>query len=98
MSTRGRRLPTFTGGRVTMVWPGSLARVSGSAGQESSLANQEIELRGSSTGTIFRVYQDRASGLPENRAGLTALLNDAASRKFTVVRVVHKGRLARFGT
>ena len=33
----------------------------------------------------------------ESRAGLNRLLNDAAERRFTVVRVVWRDRLARFG-
>ncbi|WP_226360771.1 recombinase family protein [Pseudonocardia sp. ICBG1142] len=72
-------------------------RVSGSTGQESSLANQESVLRETSRGTVFRVYRDRASGLRENRKGLTRLLDDAAAGRFTVVRVVWRDRLARFG-
>jgi putative resolvase len=72
-------------------------RVSGSTGQESSLANQERMLRDSSSGTVFRVYRDRGSGLRESRAGLNRLLNDAAESRFTVVRVVWRDRLARFG-
>ncbi|MGH3560671.1 MAG: recombinase family protein, partial [Mycobacterium sp.] len=72
-------------------------RVSGSTGQESSLANQEQMLRESSSGAVFRVYRDRGSGLRESRAGLNRLLNDAAQGRFSVVRVVWPDRLARFG-
>lgn len=72
-------------------------RISGSGDQVSSLGNQEATLRESTTGTVFRVYTDQASGLNERRKGLTALLDDAAEGKFTVVRVTHKDRLARFG-
>ncbi|BCI84426.1 hypothetical protein MTY66_61310 (plasmid) [Mycolicibacterium sp. TY66] len=72
-------------------------RVSGSTGQESSLDNQEQMLRDSASGTVFRVYKDRGSGLRENRRGLDRLLDDAAAGKFTVVRVVWRDRLARFG-
>lgn len=54
-------------------------------------------LRESATGTVFRVYKDRGSGLRENRRGLDRLLDDAAAGKFTVVRVVWRDRLARFG-
>jgi predicted site-specific integrase-resolvase len=43
------------------------------------------------------VYADKASGLRENRPGLTKLLKDAAAGKFTVVRVTHEDRPARFG-
>jgi excisionase family DNA binding protein len=72
-------------------------RVSGSTGQEASLVNQEQTLRETSRGVIYRVYKDTASGLRENRSGLTRLLDDAAEKRFTVVRVVWKDRLARFG-
>lgn len=72
-------------------------RISGSGAQVSSLVNQEAALRESATGTISKVYTDQASGLNERRKGLTALLDDAAEGKFTVVRVTHKDRLARFG-
>nr|WP_083849831.1 recombinase family protein [Rhodococcus sp. JVH1] len=53
-------------------------RVSGSTGQESSLANQEKMLRESATGTVYRVYRDRGSGLRETRPGLNRMLDDAA--------------------
>lgn len=72
-------------------------RVSGSTGQESSLANQEQMLRASATGVVHRVYKDRGSGLREQRAGLDRMLDDAARGRFTVVRVVWRDRLARFG-
>jgi len=72
-------------------------RVSGSTGQESSLANQETMLRESATGAVYRVYKDRGSGLRERRAGLDRMLDDAARGRFTVVRVVWRDRLARFG-
>lgn len=72
-------------------------RVSGSAGQESSLANQEAMLRESATGAVYRVYKDRGSGLREKLAGLDRLLDDVARGHFTVVRVVWRDRLARFG-
>ncbi|THF71574.1 IS607 family transposase [Deinococcus sp. Arct2-2] len=72
-------------------------RMSGSGDQASSLVNQEAALRESATGPVFRVYKDQASGLSERRTGLDQLLDDAARRKFTVVRVTHQDRLARFG-
>ena len=71
-------------------------RVSGSTGQESSLAYQERMLRESAAGTVYRVYRDRGSGLRETRAGLNRMLEDAAKGHFTVVRVVWRDRLARF--
>lgn len=72
-------------------------RVSGSTGQETSIAAQEAILRETSSGDIHRVYRDTASGLNEKRKGLTKLLDDASEKKFTVVRVVWKDRLSRFG-
>jgi putative resolvase len=72
-------------------------RVSGSTGQESSLSQQEKDLRSTSVGEVGRVYKDTGSGLSSSRRGLQALLRDAALGKFTVVRVTHKDRLARFG-
>jgi putative resolvase len=72
-------------------------RVSGTGGQETSLAAQEEELRRGSVTGIVKVYQDRASGLRENRPGLGKLLADAGAGRFTVVRVTHAVRLARFG-
>ncbi|MFF3178442.1 recombinase family protein [Rhodococcus sp. LW-XY12] len=54
-------------------------------------------LRESATGAVYRVYKDRGSGLREKLAGLDRLLDDAARGHFTVVRVVWRDRLARFG-
>ena len=54
-------------------------------------------LRESATGVVYRVYKDRGSGLRESRAGLDRMLDDAAKGRFTVVRVVWRDRLARFG-
>ncbi|MFD9665485.1 recombinase family protein [Rhodococcus sp. NPDC059968] len=65
--------------------------MSGSTGQESSLAHQEKMLRESATGTVYRAYTDRGSGLRETRAGLNRMLDDAAKGHFTVVRVVWRG-------
>ena len=45
-------------------------RVSGSTGQESSLADQESMLRESASGAVFRVCRDRGSGVRETRAGV----------------------------
>lgn len=73
-------------------------RVSGSTGQESSLAAQEAELRATATGEVTRVFKDRASGLREERPGLKRLLASARDGGFTHVRVTHEDRLARFGT
>ncbi|WP_285560136.1 IS607 family transposase [Actinoplanes regularis] len=72
-------------------------RVSGTAGQETSVAGQEAELRASTSGEIVKVFRDKASGLRENRPGLQRLLAAARAGQFTVVRVTHEDRLARFG-
>lgn len=72
-------------------------RVSGTSGQESSLAAQEAELRASACGAVIAVFKDRASGLRESRPGLDRLLKRAAQGEFTHVRVTHGDRLARFG-
>ena len=76
---------------------GLYVRVSGATGQESSLAAQEAELRGTSAGEVARVFRDRASGLREDRPGLSRLLAAVADGSVTVVRVTHEDRLARFG-
>jgi Predicted site-specific integrase-resolvase len=73
-------------------------RVSGTTGQESSLVAQEEQLRATATAEVVTVFKDKASGLRENRPGLNRLLKAAASGGFTVLRVTHQDRLARFGT
>ena len=73
-------------------------RVSGTTGQESSLVAQEAQLRATATAEVVAVFKDKASGLRENRPGLSRLLKAAAAGDFTVVRVTHHDRLARFGT
>jgi predicted site-specific integrase-resolvase len=80
-------------GRVEVVY----VRVSGTSGQETSLAGQEDELRRTSATGVTVVYRDKASGLRERRPGLDRLLKHAAEGRFTVVRVTHSDRLARFG-
>jgi excisionase family DNA binding protein len=72
-------------------------RVSGLSEQEMSLAAQELELRSTATAEVVAVFKDRASGLRESRVGLDRLLKAAAAGEFTVVRVTHEDRLARFG-
>ncbi|MHA4853879.1 recombinase family protein [Rhodococcus sp. MSC1_016] len=54
-------------------------------------------LRESASGAVYRVYKDRGSGVRETRAGVDRMLDDAAKGHFTVVRVVWRDRLARFG-
>jgi excisionase family DNA binding protein len=73
-------------------------RVSGTTGQESSLVGQEQQLRASATAEVVAVFRDKTSGLRESRPGLNRLLRDAAAGDFTVVRVTHQDRLARFGS
>jgi putative resolvase len=68
---------------------GLYVRVSGTTGQESSLEAQEAELRATTTGTVARVFRDRASGLredptvevlhPKARGGREELLEDFVS-------------------
>ena len=59
-------------------------RVSGSTGQESSLADQEKMLRERATGTVFRVYTDRGSGprerLERDRIGCSTTQPPVTSR------------------
>jgi len=76
---------------------GLYVRVSGATGQESSLDAQEAELRATATGTVARMFRDRASRLREDRPSLEKMLSAVADRQVTVVRVTHEDRLARFG-
>lgn len=77
---------------------GLYVRVSGSTGQESSLAAQEAQLRAlCGAAASVRVFKDRASGLNERRAGLRGLLRAASRGELSVVRVTHRDRLTRFG-
>ena len=87
------KAPASSGPRIEAFY----TRVSGSNGQETSLQNQEKELRDTSAGTLYKVYKDRASGLREDRTGLKKMLKDACDHKFSVLRVTHEDRLARFG-
>lgn len=48
-------------------------------------------------GTPDKTYQDKASGLNENRKGLTRLLNDARAGKINTIAITAKDRLTRFG-
>lgn len=58
---------------------GLYVRVPGTAGQKSSLDAQEAELRAAATGTVAREFQNRASGLREDRPGLEKMLPAAAA-------------------
>jgi len=101
---RERRFPVDALDRLSGVSPvesttavAGYVRVSGTTGQESSLAAQEAELRGRFGDRLTKVYKDKASGLRERRPGLNRLLRDAESHCFSVVAVTHSDRLARFG-
>ena len=72
-------------------------RVSGSSGQEPSVAAREEELRATAAGTVVKVVRDRGSGLRESRPGLNRVLAMVSDGSVTVVRVTHEDRLARFG-
>ena len=72
-------------------------RVSGSTGQETSIAAQKKLLSESATGVVFRTYSDKGSGLSTKRRGFNRMLADAKEGKFTVVRITHPDRLTRFG-
>jgi excisionase family DNA binding protein len=76
-------------------------RASGSAGQETSLASQERELRRATRGIVGKgkvlVFKDRASGLDERRRGLGRLRAAAARGEIDQVWVTHEDRLTRFG-
>lgn len=81
---------------------GVYVRVSGSSGQESSLAAQEAELRAVAVGehgedVSVTVYRDKRSGLSQSRPGLDRLLAAAKGGVLDVVLVTHQDRLARFG-
>ncbi|GGP14741.1 recombinase family protein [Nonomuraea glycinis] len=72
-------------------------QVSGSSGHESSLTARAEELARTSASGIICVYADRAGGLRKSRPGWAKLREDAAAGKFTVVRLTHEDRPARFG-
>ncbi|MHB8323903.1 MAG: IS607 family transposase [Candidatus Dormibacteria bacterium] len=69
-------------------------RVSGTPGQESSMAAQEEELRASSTGEVVGVFRNRASGLRGHRPGLDRL--PAHAGEITVIGVTREDLPARF--
>jgi predicted site-specific integrase-resolvase len=67
------------------------------ATEELTWLNEMSSLCATATGTVVRVFRDRASGLREGRPGLEKLLAAAADGQVTVVRVTHGDRLARSG-
>lgn len=70
--------------------------VRASDGSQTRLSSQ-VELLTKEYGAPERVFQDKASGLNENRAGLASLLLRAKERKFDTVAITAKDRLTRFG-
>lgn len=62
----------------------------------ASTASQEERLR-AAYGEPVRVYKDKASGLNENRRGLSSLLRDARKGLFETVCITARDRLTRFG-
>lgn len=67
-----------------------------SDGSQARLKTQ-TELLKEEFGEPLRVFQDKASGLNENRAGLNSLLNRAKKKEFDFVAITAKDRLTRFG-
>jgi hypothetical protein len=67
------------------------------ATEELTWLNEVSSLRATATGTVVRVFRDRASGLREGQLGLEKLLAATADGQVTVVRVTHEDRLARSG-
>jgi predicted site-specific integrase-resolvase len=75
-------------------------RVSGTSGQETSLASQEEVLRATCARdgvNVALVVIDRASGLNEHRRGIKRILAALEAHGADEVRVTHADRLARFG-
>ena len=89
----GREQPKEQQERVEALY----VRVSGSTGQETSIVAQKKMLGESATGTIFKTYTDKGSGLSVKRRGFNCMLQDAKDGKFTIVRITHPDRLTRFG-
>jgi excisionase family DNA binding protein len=89
----GRDPATASDERVEALY----VRVSGSTGQETSMKAQKKMLTQTTTGTLYKTYSDKGSGLSTKRKGLHRMLADAKDGKFTVVRVTHPDRLTRFG-
>lgn len=68
-----------------------------SSTRDTKLIETQTKLLSAKYGNPVRVYQDKASGLNENRRGLNQLLNDAKKGFFTTVCITDKDRLTRFG-
>lgn len=67
-----------------------------SSGNDVSLDTQREALE-ESYGEPFKVFQDKSSGLNENRAGLKSMLAFVKDNDNCVVCVTNKDRLTRFG-
>jgi predicted site-specific integrase-resolvase len=75
-------------------------RVSGSQGQETSLATQEAEMRAlaqQESVQVVATIKDKASGLNERRTGLLRSLTMLKNEEAQELWVTHGDRLARFG-
>ena len=67
-----------------------------SQGSQERLDRQKQELQ-TKYGTPVKIYQDKASGLNENRPGLHRLIRDARKGRIDAVAITAKDRLTRFG-
>jgi putative resolvase len=77
---------------------GIYCRVSRATARGASLEEQERVLRAAATDSAsVQVFTDIASGLNENRKGLTRLLNAAQKGEINEVLITHRHRITRFG-
>lgn len=75
---------------------GTAFYVRSSTGDPALLASQE-EMLTRAYGKPWKVYKDKASGLNENRTGLSSLLRDARKGKINRVCITARDRFTRFG-
>lgn len=68
-----------------------------SSNGNQSLLNTQKEALIAEYGKPEKIYQDKASGLNENRKGLQTLINDAKNKQYTTLCITEKDRLTRFG-
>lgn len=68
-----------------------------SSNGNQTLLNTQQESLTKVYGEPQKVYQDKASGLNENRKGLQNLIKDAKENKYTTICITEKDRLTRFG-
>ena len=59
--------------------------------------NRQKETLTKAYGTPLKTYQDKASGLNENRKGLERLIRDAKKGEINTIAITAKDRLTRFG-